>query len=176
MKRIYVFTNAGAHLNATRILLSPSLPQREGGFPSLSLCLYSGSSTRLSFHLSWLPCYLNGRPLIASFGSTALSSLLLCNECGIRRLAAENYPTLCVATRKPRPYESLLDRATRNFIPIHVGGPTDKTNARGVSPRDDARSRAHTLTSITTDLSPRSEELRHHIVVALVSAATSTLP
>lgn len=35
---------------------------------------------------------------------------------------------------------------------------------------------ARALTSITTGLSPRSEELRHHIVVARVSAATSTLP
>lgn len=122
-----------------------------------------------SLSLPWLLCYLNGPCLIASLESTAKpSSLLLCNESGI---TARRELSKFIRPMRSRRYESPLDRPTRNFIRYTPGRP--RRMLRGISGN---RGNARALTSITTGLSPRSEELRHHIVVARVSAATSTLP
>lgn len=121
-----------------------------------------------------LPCYLNGPSLIASLESTAEpSSLLLCNESGITA-HRELSKFICPArSRRMRPYESPLsiDLLEISFDTYRTTSPSPYAAAREASlPVQRSRTDEH-----NHRLSPRSEELRHHIVVARVSAATSAL-
>jgi hypothetical protein len=94
------------------------------------------------------------------------SSLLLCNESGI---TARRELSKFIRPMRSRRYESPLDRPTRNFIRYTAA----EVNAFKASSWRRARTDEHNR---HTGCPLRSEELRRHIVVARVSATTSTLP